>query len=811
MECNRDDALRAKELAEKKFLEMDLAGAKRLALKAQELYPGLDGLSQLLATLEVYASAEKRINGEIDWYKVLGVDPSADDETIRRHYRKMALTLHPDKNKSVGSDGAFKLISQAWSLFSDKGKRMFYDQRCNLRGSFQEVSNGKPSVPASQNGFFNIFNTANWKARDHTTAVHPNPTPASPVPLKQSFWTICSACRTQFEYPTVYLNCNLMCNCCHKPFLAREIPQPPIYRNASCAETQTKKFKSTRMEENSYVSGRTPTSSINSLEHLYRSRPFTMPAGTANVLRSASSTAEAPSDFGVTSKNLKRGREDTSPPTMMGKAHCGKTHATETTAYNPASQSPSFGLNTVLKEDRPRKKRSIDEHRDDSDKREAETKTASQTNGITLAGECGFLKGNIGTGRVNPGGNYKRNGMRDMSQQKLKMVLMEKARNDIRSKLKELNFAYVPRKIDNSKTPDKKVKEKDNERSRNGVEKPQGFVDSETTTKKSSSVDPDMSTLKVADSLSMSVPDPDFHNFDNDRTEKSFQENQVWAAYDDDDGMPRYYAMIHSVISRKPFKMRMSWLNSKSNDELAPIKWVSYGFPKTSGDFWIGKHELNGSLNSFSHRVKWTKGTRGVIQIYPKKGDVWALYRNWSLEWNELTPDEIVQKYDMVEVLEDYNEEKGVNVVPLVKVAGFKTVFRRHADSRKIKNVPREEMFRFSHQVPCYSLTGQDGHNAPPGCLELDPASVPMELLQVVTEDLETVTTVENSSEDRLGVREIPRDGDLIESCQLTKEGDIPEKVMAETMRKESRLENLIVYRRKRVREKRVIQVASNC
>ncbi|KAK4264526.1 hypothetical protein QN277_025688 [Acacia crassicarpa] len=901
MECNKDDALRAKELAEKKFLEMDLAGAKRFALKAQELYPGLDGLSQLLATLEVYVAAEKKINGEIDWYKVLGVDPLADDETIRRHYRKMALILHPDKNKSVGSEGAFKLISQAWSLFSDKGKRLFYDQRCNVRGSFQEVSNRNPSVPASQNGFFNIFNTANWKARDHATAVHPNPTPASPVSLKQSFWTICGACKTMFEYPTVYLNSNLVCNCCHEPFLASETPHPSIFCNGLRAETQKKKFKSTRMEENGYVSGRPqtcsinslgnlygskpfampggtasvsgriPTSSINSLENLYGSKSFTMPGGTANVSgrapissanslenlygsrtftmpggtanvsgriptssinsledlygpkpsamsfgaanvpRSASSTAKAPSDFGFTSENLKRRYEDAFPPTMMGKAHCGKTHDTETTAHNPDSQSSSFDLDTVLKEDRPRKKRNVDENGDDSDKRELETKIASQTEGIRLAGECGFLKGNMGIERVNPVGSYKRSGMRDMSQQKLKMALMEKARNDIRSKLEELNFAYVPRKIDNSKKPDEKAKEKDNNRSRNGVEKIQGFVDSETTAKKSSSVDPDMSTLEAADSLSMSVPDPDFHNFDNDRTEKSFGANQVWAAYDDDDGMPRYYAMIHSVISRKPFKMRMSWLNSKSNDELAPIKWVGCGFPKTSGDFWIGKRELNGSLNSFSHRVKWSKGTRGVIQIYPKKGDVWALYRNWSLDWNELTPDDIVQKYDMVEVLEDYNEGQGVNVSPLIKVAGFKTVFRQFADSKKIKSIPREEMFRFSHLVPCYSLTDQDGHNVPPGCLELDPAAVPMELLQVVSEDLETVTTVENSSEDRLKGREIPKDGDLMKSRQPVKEEDIPKKVMVEPMRKESRLENLIVYRRKRAREKTVIQVARKC
>ncbi|KVI06191.1 uncharacterized protein LOC112510387 [Cynara cardunculus var. scolymus] len=37
----------------------------------------------------------------------------------------------------------------------------------------------------------------------------------------------------------------------------------------------------------------------------------------------------------------------------------------------------------------------------------------------------------------------------------------------------------------------------------------------------------------------MSIPDSDFHDFDDDKTEKAFGENQMWAAYnDDDDGLP---------------------------------------------------------------------------------------------------------------------------------------------------------------------------------------------------------------------------------------------------------------------------------
>jgi len=234
--------------------------------------------------------------------------------------------------------------------------------------------------------------------------------------------------------------------------------------------------------------------------------------------------------------------------------------------------------------------------------------------------------------------------------------------------------------------------------------------------------------------MSINVPDPDFHNFDLDRTERSFGDDQVWAAYDNDDGMPRYYARVHRVISLKPFKMRISWLNSRSNRELGPLDWIGSGFSKTCGDFRIGKQETTETLNSFSHKVAWTKGTRGVICIYPRKGEVWALYRNWSPDWNEHTSDDVIHKYDMVEVLDDFNVEQGVSVVPLIKVAGFRTVFNKHMDPKEVRRISKEEMFRFSHQVPNYLLTGQEAHNAPKGCRELDPAATPLELLQVMTE-----------------------------------------------------------------------------
>ncbi|EFJ21273.1 hypothetical protein SELMODRAFT_72972, partial [Selaginella moellendorffii] len=65
--------------------------------------------------------------GDHDWYAILRLDPRADDATIRTQYKKMALVLHPDKNRMNGAEEAFKLVNEAWTLLSDKNKKMIYD------------------------------------------------------------------------------------------------------------------------------------------------------------------------------------------------------------------------------------------------------------------------------------------------------------------------------------------------------------------------------------------------------------------------------------------------------------------------------------------------------------------------------------------------------------------------------------------------------------------------------------------------------------------------------------------------------------
>ena len=63
----------------------------------------------------------------LDWYGILQVDMKADDIVIKKQYRRLALLLHPDKNKLPGAESAFKLIGEAQSILLDKAKRNFYD------------------------------------------------------------------------------------------------------------------------------------------------------------------------------------------------------------------------------------------------------------------------------------------------------------------------------------------------------------------------------------------------------------------------------------------------------------------------------------------------------------------------------------------------------------------------------------------------------------------------------------------------------------------------------------------------------------
>lgn len=728
MECNRDEAIRAKTIAEEKLDKKEFTGAKKFAQKAQSLYPQLDGLSQLLTTIDVYVASENRVGSEVDWYGILGVTPTADDETIKKQYRKLALMLHPDKNKSAGADGAFKLLCEAWILLSDKSKRLEYNRRRFSKGFHHNVSvhTSGPSATSQANGLHShTSRTSSAPKTSHSN----NRMPAAPThrPVYQrtdTFWTICHRCKMHYEYLKIYLNHTLLCPNCHDAFLASETA-PPFNSSRSTTSSSSSRQRGYNSNNSAPASNSGRSSATASKD----SRPG--PTGQHSFANSNFQQDSLSRTAGVGSVDPSIAAKAAN---VIQQAH-EKVKRERDSSHFAAGWDGNFGYSSASVGERPYKKTHLgaDGYSHGVNvTHNWQTGTGATTSASgRSAFEADRMRGFTG--------NYSRplpNSVRELAPVEVRNMLMEKGRKQVRQKLDEWKS-----KASNKTVDVEKVKESRNGKGRSTAKSqgcdPSGTIMScgsrgaKRAEKLDDSTDAGDAETTVA---TMNVPDPDFHDFDLDRTERSFEENEVWAAYDDNDGMPRFYAMINKVISRKPFKVRLNFLNSKTTSEFGEMEWVGLGFYKTCGEFRHGRHEMSKSINSFSHKVKWSKGLRGVVHILPRKGDVWALYQNWSRDWNESTPDEVIHKYEMVVVLGDYSEDQGVQVAPLIKVVGFKTVFLPDVDSGKLKTIPREEMFRFSHQVPYHELAGDEAPNIPKGSLELDPAATPVELLQVLRE-----------------------------------------------------------------------------
>ncbi|KAF8857809.1 heat shock protein DnaJ, partial [Acephala macrosclerotiorum] len=61
-------------------------------------------------------------------YAILRVPQSSPLETIRDSYKRLALLLHPDKNKSPNATKEFQALLRAWETLKDEGKRREYDR-----------------------------------------------------------------------------------------------------------------------------------------------------------------------------------------------------------------------------------------------------------------------------------------------------------------------------------------------------------------------------------------------------------------------------------------------------------------------------------------------------------------------------------------------------------------------------------------------------------------------------------------------------------------------------------------------------------
>ncbi|XP_067106934.1 dnaJ homolog subfamily B member 14 [Osmerus mordax] len=168
MEGNRDEAEKCINIATKALEAGDKDKALKFLNKAEKLYPTSKAKALLDALLRngssagtgaycrrppdstAGAGAEARaepVAGEAiaksftkeqvegvqrikrckDYYEVLGATKEANEEELKKAYRKLALKFHPDKNHAPGATEAFKKIGNAYAVLSNPDKRKKYD------------------------------------------------------------------------------------------------------------------------------------------------------------------------------------------------------------------------------------------------------------------------------------------------------------------------------------------------------------------------------------------------------------------------------------------------------------------------------------------------------------------------------------------------------------------------------------------------------------------------------------------------------------------------------------------------------------
>lgn len=176
MDSNKDEAERCMELMERYLREKKYEEAEKFVRKAQKLYPTKkteDVLAKVAMLSRQNQKSEseptirkrqtapkeatyaqtpteftkeqlehvKRIKKCKDYYEILGVSKDATDSDIKKSYKKLALQLHPDKNKAPGAAEAFKAIGNAVAILTDVEKRKQYD----MYGPEEDRSQNVPS------------------------------------------------------------------------------------------------------------------------------------------------------------------------------------------------------------------------------------------------------------------------------------------------------------------------------------------------------------------------------------------------------------------------------------------------------------------------------------------------------------------------------------------------------------------------------------------------------------------------------------------------------------------------------------------
>ena len=83
-----------------------------------------------------------RMNQSRNHYEVLGIDPKASADEIKKAYKKLARTYHPDLNpkRPRSAHDRFRRVQEAYDVLSDPISRRHYDQSLGIGQTSPEIN-----------------------------------------------------------------------------------------------------------------------------------------------------------------------------------------------------------------------------------------------------------------------------------------------------------------------------------------------------------------------------------------------------------------------------------------------------------------------------------------------------------------------------------------------------------------------------------------------------------------------------------------------------------------------------------------------
>uniref|UniRef100_A0A453AJC6 J domain-containing protein n=1 Tax=Aegilops tauschii subsp. strangulata TaxID=200361 RepID=A0A453AJC6_AEGTS len=741
MECNREEASMARDIAAKKLEDKDFAGARKIALKAQMLFPELENISQLLSVCTVHCAAEARVNGEPDWYAILQVEATTDHANIRKQYLRLAFSLHPDKNCFPGAEAAFKLVAEAHSILCDQTKRSHYDIR-------RQYASRKVSKQATQQQ--KKSGTSKCDVPGHVL----------------TFWTICAHCQMRYQYHNHVLNTLIRCLNCENNFFAykynlQEQYAPPSSSVPTNSQVPTKTFPSqqgrrVKLSSAQETTGANPRMNVAQGDGYMKGYSRPTMGEKASQSRTTSGGQSQFSAMNQEKPAVPTANEhmggwsipDPPDPSIIGRAKSGRADASAASnAMNvpgPAKLS-STGVNTYAKirinvaecdikgHDNPSGEKEANQSYITKGKVEIPAKTQSKSSAQTVNMNTGvFDRKNSGIEDASTVLNAAGSPVLRRSARRTQDAYGSSSLNYNSKKKRRKNNCPSNADLNGKQIFDDNVTNVDRQSVPSDVS---GKVDIQEEAKTPDIGDQDNIRAEVTDtvgqnqpcySVKLSFPDAEFFDFEKLRDASLFETGQIWALYDNLDGMPRYYARIKSLDASN-FKVHLTWLERIAMNE-AEEKWSDEELPVACGSFSLGTTEISQDRQMFSHIVSWTKGfKRRKYEVHPNKGEVWALYKGWNMQWGSDADNHRSYEYEVVEVLSNFSVSAGVTVVPLVRIEGFVSLFMTVKDKSEIVVAP-SELLRFSHSVPFYRTNGNEKVGVPGGFLELDTACLPIDL-----------------------------------------------------------------------------------